>query len=126
MIARIGVAAALFAAAVPAAAQERWTLLGRPEIGGGGDRHVLAVEGAGRFSQVRLCVARQAVHFYNVKIRFRSGAERSVLLGSTLPNDHCTADINLAGLDRDISAVVFTYRASGIGPRGARVRVDAR
>lgn len=126
MIARIALAAALFASAVPAAAQERWTLLGRPEIGGGGDRHVLAVDGAGRFSQVRLCVTRQAVHFYNVNVRFRSGAERNVLIGSILPNFRCTGSISLDGSDRDISEVAFTYRASGIGPRGARVRVDAR
>lgn len=126
MIARIALAAALFPAAVPAAAQQHWTLLGRSEIGRGDERHVLAVEGAGRFSQLRLCVTRQAVHFYNVKVRFRSGAERYVLIGSTLPNYRCTPDISLAGLDRDISEIAFTYRASGIRRRGARVRVDAR
>jgi hypothetical protein len=126
-IAKWALAAAVAVAAVPAGAQrESWTFLGHREIDGGRQQQVFRVESGRRFSVVRLCVTRQAVHFREVNVHFREGGQQNFRLGFVLPNFRCTADINLRGGDRDLSELVLTYGASGIRRRGARVRMDAR
>jgi hypothetical protein len=119
--------AAVLAAGAPAAAQHPdWTVLGQRDVYRGPDRHVFDVTDATLYGEIQLCVARQAVRFLRVEIRFRGGDSQNVELNSVLPNDHCMAGINLTGAVREVSQVAVIYHAPGIRRRGVRLRLRGR
>jgi len=125
MLGKLMLAATALAVSTPAAAQ-RWVLLGERQVSDRAERDVIAVRGARRFSQVRICVARHSVAFRDVDIRFRNGGNQDVRMRSMIPADGCTGQINLRGRDRDIDRVVFNYEARSLGRRGALVRLYGR
>lgn len=126
MLSRFALAATLLAIAAPAAAQRNWTLLGQRDVNDSAERDVIAVEGARRFVQIRICVARHAVQFYDVDVRFRNGGNQDVKLRSIIAAESCTGAIDLRGGARDIAQVVFAYQARTLGRRGAHVRLYGR
>jgi hypothetical protein len=115
------------AVAAPAGAQRNWIFLGQREVNDQAERDVIRVEGARRFSQIRLCVANHAVQFYDVDVRFRNGGNQDIRLRTIIGADSCSGAINLrGGAGRDIDQVVFAYEARTLGRRGARVRLYGR
>lgn len=120
-------AAAAVAVAAPAAAQHRdWTLLGKGDVDRRADRHVFNVTDATPYDEIRICVARQAVRFHQIEIRFRDGESQNVQLNSILANDRCMGGINLPGEARGVSQVTVIYNAPGIRSRGVRMRLSGR
>lgn len=128
MLAKFTLALTALAVAAPAGAQRNWSLLGQRQVNDRAERDVIRVEGARRFSQIRLCVADHAVRFYDVDVRFRNGGNQDIRLRSIVGADSCSGAINLRGGrgGRDIDQVVFAYEARTLGRRGARVRLYGR
>ena len=113
--------------AAPAGAQRGWTLVGEREVNDRVDRDVVAVEGRRRFSQVRICVGRNRVRFYDVDIRFRNGGNQDARVRAMIRAGGCTRNIALQGRGgRDIASVAFTYEAASLGRERSHVRVFAR
>jgi len=126
-VAKLALVLTALAIAAPAVAQRNWSLLGQRHVNDQAERDVIRVEGARRFSQIRICVADRAVQFYNVDVRFRNGGNQDIRLRSIIGADSCSGAINLrGGAGRDIDQVVFTYEARTLGRRGARVRLYGR
>ena len=125
-LAKFTLALTALAISVPAGAQRNWSFLGQRHVNDRAERDVIRVEGARRFSQIRLCVADHAVRFYEVDIRFRNGGNQDIRLRTIVGADSCTGAINLRGRGRDIDQVVFRYEARTLGRRGARVRLFGR
>ena len=122
------VIAMMLAAAAPAGAQRGgWRLLGEREVSDRVDRDVIPVRGARRFNQVRICVGRQAVRFYDVDIRFRNGGNQDIAIRSLIRPGGCTRNIALTGRGgRDIISVAFTYEAASVRRARSHVRVFGR
>jgi hypothetical protein len=120
-------ALALAALAMPAPAQQGWVSLGTREVNDRVDRDTVRVEGRARFGEIRLCVSRRPVRFYDVDVRFRNGERQDVSLRALLRPGACTRTIDLKGRERDIESVSFSYEARSIGRgRRATVRVYGR
>ena len=118
----------LIATAMPAAAQRGgWVQIGEREVNDRVDRDVVAAEGRRRFTQVRICVGRHAIRFFDVDVRFRNGGNQDVPVRAVIPAGGCTRDVALAGRGgRDIATVAFTYEAASLGRERSHVRVYAR
>lgn len=119
------IAAATIAA--PAAAQRGWILVGEREVSDRVDRDVISVEGRRRFSQVRICVGRNRIRFYDIDVRFRNGGNQDVPVRAVIRAGGCTRNVVLRGRGgRDISSVAFTYEAASLGRERSHARVYAR
>ena len=118
-------AAAAILLAAPAAAQLRWIELGSREVSDRAERDVIAVPGRALYGQVRLCVERTRVRFYDVDVRFRNGGNQSLPVRALVARGACSRSLDLRGRRRDIESVTFTYEAASLGRRRARVRLLA-
>lgn len=123
LLAAVGAAAFLPA---PAAAQRGWVLLGAREVSDRVDRDVIRPRVWRPFRQVRFCVQRNVIRFYDADVRFRNGGNQDVSLRSRIPAGGCTRVIDLRGRNRGIESVAFTYEAASLGRGRAVVRVFAR
>ena len=118
---------ALALGATSAAAQRGWIQVGEREVSDRVDRDVIAVEGRRRFSQIRICVGRNRIRFYDIDVRFRNGGNQDVRIRAVVPAGGCTRNIALQGRGgRDISSVAFTYEAASLGRERSHVRLFAR
>ncbi len=112
--------------AVPAAAQPAWDQLGSREVNDRVDRDAIAAYGRQTYSEVRLCVERAPVRFYDVVVRFRNGQSQQLPVRELVGRGHCSEPLDLRGRERNIAQVAFTYEAASLGRRSARVRLLAR
>lgn len=107
--------------AAPAAA---WDLLGSRDVRDAVDRDTISLPGARRFERIRLCVYERPVHFIDVTVRFANGASQDMPVRARIRPGECTRALDLAGDDRNITAVDMVYEANtrrrGVG---AQVRL---
>jgi hypothetical protein len=114
-------------AAMPAAAEYPWRMLGQRDLNVEGDgRQVIAAPADQRFTNLRLCVSRQPILIHQMEVRFREGGSRIYQLRTTLQNQRCTADIVLSGGARELAGVTVSYNPAGLSHRGARLQLHAR
>lgn len=118
----LGVFLAAAAAASPASA---WTRVGVREVRDHTERDTIAVQGHRQFNRIKLCVARNPVHFYDLDIRFRNGGHQDVSVRERVGPGQCTRAIDLVGEDRDIVTISMVYEETSFRRRTATVRVFA-
>ncbi|MGQ0558666.1 MAG: hypothetical protein ACT4OE_03645 [Sphingosinicella sp.] len=90
--------AILFAAAAAtsaAAAETRWQTIASREVALTPVSDVIAIDGAGSHSLMRLCAAGSTVRIIDVGVRFASGERLMVPARARLDPGRCTADIAL-------------------------------
>lgn len=105
-----GAAVALFAVA-PASAQARWELLGSRQVGFQVDRETISARHEGSFVGLRICVARNAVQFRDLDVRFANGERQDLPINRLVRPGTCTPVLDLAGNQRRINEVVMRYNA---------------
>lgn len=111
-------------AATPAVA---WDMIGAREVRDRTERDTFVLPGARRFDRIKLCVYRNPVHFHDLDIRFRNGGHQDVSIRRRINPGECTRDIDLAGDDRNITAVSMVYEETSWGRRRtATVRLFAQ
>lgn len=110
-------------APVPAGA---WELIGKKNVTDRLDRDIIRKPGPRRFGQIRLCVSRNPVRFYDVDVRFANGGHQDVKIARRIAPGHCTRAIDLKGGRRDLRSVKFLYEETSLKLRRATVRLFAR
>ncbi len=125
----IALAAILTATALtPAMARPHgWLLVGSRSVSGHVDHDEIVLAGHRRYNQMKVCVSKRAVHFINVNVKYENWQDQNISIASEIAPGDCTRDIDLAGHDRDIRDIQFTYDAAGWHRRQtATVRVYVR
>ena len=123
----LAIAVAAGMAAMPAAAEYPWRMLGQRDLNVEGDgRQVIGAPADQRFSNLRLCVTRQPILIHQVEVRFLEGGSRTYQMRTTLQNQRCTADLVLSGGARALADVTVSYNPAGLSRRGARLQLHAR
>ncbi len=110
------------ATALPASAEKGWVQLGSRQVADHADRDVISGRGDGRFTKIRLCVFRRAVHFRDLDVQFANGGRQDVPLRHRIPAGGCTRVIDLKGGERNIRKVVMKYDT--IRDRGPQATVE--
>jgi len=87
----------------------RWDVIGRRNVSFHVENDTISGQGEGRFRAIRLCVARNGVHFREVEIEFRNGEERQVPVQRFIRPGECTPAFDLPGEARSIRAVHMVY-----------------
>ncbi len=119
----VAVAFSLLATTGQAAA---WDLIGSRVVTDKVDRDVIYLNGPRRFKEIRFCVFRNPVRFYDVDIRFANGGNQDIKIAKRINPGHCTRAINLRGPSRDIAHIKFIYEEASVKLRRATVRVFGR
>lgn len=121
----VALVAILGAASTPAEASS-WKLIGQKEVTDRVDRDILYAPGPRLYRQIRICVSRNPVRFYDVDIRFANFGHQDVAVRSRINAGHCTRVIDLKGGKRDIRSVKFLYEETSVRLRRATVKVFGR
>ncbi len=121
-----GLAAAAFAMAAPAAAQERgWVMIGRAQADGSSGTGTLEARQIEPFREIMICVNGAPVRFDQVGVRLRDGSSIDIRLRTRIGEGGCSRFLPLRGR-RDIAGMNFTYDAASLGGGTARVELFAR
>jgi hypothetical protein len=88
-----------------------WDRLGTRVVGFQADRDSFDLQGEGRFRALRLCVARNAVQFREVEVRFGNGEQQTLPVRHFVRAGACTPPLDFAGRDRRLRRVVMLYNA---------------
>lgn len=121
---RLTLTAALITALVPTlAAASGWVLLGSKNVRDRVDYDEIVLAGHRTFSQVKACVQRHPVRFYDIDIYFNNGGHQDVSVREQIPAGSCTRAIDLEGGQRDIARIRLVYEESSALPRTATVNV---
>lgn len=110
-------------AATPASA---WTQIGVREVRDHTERDTIAVQGPRRFDQIKLCVYRNPVHFYDLDVRYANGGHQDVSVRERINPGQCTRAIDLNGDNRNITTVSMVYEETSFRRRTATVRLFAQ
>lgn len=118
--------ASLLLVGMSAAQAQAWERLGSRTVSDKMENDSVSGVGEGRFSQIRLCVARRAVHFRDVDVVFGNGGKQDVKVRKRIGPGACTRAIDLKGNKRRVRRVVMRYETiRNKGPQ-AVVTVFAR
>jgi hypothetical protein len=112
--------------ASPATAQRGWTLIGSKTVDGARDRDVIAVRGAQRFTQIKLCTVNRPIRLNDFSVRFANGGQQDIATRSIIERGSCTRNVDLKGNRRDIQSVMLSYQRANVGFLPPLVRVYAR
>ncbi|HAH11131.1 MAG TPA: hypothetical protein DCL54_08020 [Alphaproteobacteria bacterium] len=119
----LGVLASSFAAASPALA---WTQIAERIVTDRLDPDLIVLPGPVRYSQIKLCVYRNPVRFYDLDVNFANGGKQDVQVRARINPGACTRDIDLNGADRDIVSIKLLYEETSRRRARGTVRVFAR
>lgn len=114
---------AFASAAGPAAAE--WVLVGQRQVTDRAETDTIVLGGHRQYERIRLCVARNPVHFIDLDIHFRNGGHQDASIASRINAGDCTRAIDLTGDDRDIDRIVVRYEETSRRRARAMVRVFA-
>jgi hypothetical protein len=103
-----------------------WDVIGAREVTDRYDVDAINLPGNRMFRQVKVCVDRNPVHFYDFDIFFRNGGHQDVRVRARINPGECTRDIDLNGGRRNIDRIVFKYEETSRFLGRATVRVLAR
>lgn len=101
--------ASLLLVGMSAAQAQAWERLGSRMVSDKTETDSVSGVGEGRFSQVRLCVARRAVAFRDVDVVFGNGGKQDVKIRKRIGVGECTRAIDLKGNKRRVRRVVMRY-----------------
>jgi hypothetical protein len=117
----------LLAIAIPAAAGDRWELLGKRVVNDRLDHDEIVVTAArGDWEALKLKVHRAPVRFYDMKVHYGNGAVDDIPIRAVIARGGESRVIDLRGNDRVIRKVTFTYDAKTLGRKRAEVRLFGR
>ncbi len=119
----LGVLASSFAAASPALA---WTQIAERIVTDRLDPDLIVLPGPVRYSQIKLCVYRNPVRFYDLDVNFANGGKQDVQVRARINPGACTRNIDLNGADRDIVSIKLMYEETSRRRARGTVRVFAR
>jgi hypothetical protein len=88
-----------------------WDRLGVRMVGFQVDRDAFDLTGEGRFRAIRLCVARNAVHFRDVEVHYGNGERQDLPVRRFIRAGACTPSLDFTGRERRVRRVVMTYNA---------------
>lgn len=86
-----------------------WGRLGTRLVGFQVDRDAFDLTGEGRFRALRLCVARNAVQFQRVAVRYGNGERQELPVSHFIRPGECTPALDLDGRARRLRRVVMVY-----------------
>lgn len=107
----------------PAAAE--WVMVGQRQVSDRAETDTIVLGGHRQFERIRLCVARNPVHFIDLDIHYRNGGRQDASIASRINPGGCTRAIDLSGEDRDIASIVVRYEETSRRRARATVRVFA-
>jgi hypothetical protein len=87
----------------------RWDTIGVRNVGFHIDRDTVSGQGEGRFVAIRLCIARNAVHFRDLKVTFGNGQVQDIPVQSRIRPGNCTPALDLMGGARRIREIAMLY-----------------
>lgn len=119
-----GLAAILMAA--PAAAQSGWSMIGQRDVGPEADHDTITVRVEEQHQQLMFCTERHAIRLLDGVIHYRDGRTQNVRVRTRLEADRCGRSIELAGRNKDVASMDFTYEVASLGGAQARVQLYAR
>lgn len=123
----VALAAAGFFAALNASPASAWDSIGSRVVTDRVDRDIIHAPGPKRYRQIKICVNRNPVHFYDVDVRFANGGRQDVKIAKRINAGYCTRAINLKGpARRNIRYVKFIYEETSFKLRRATVRLFGR
>lgn len=97
------------------------------KVGDRFDRDVIALPGRRRFSEIKLCVRRRAVEFYDLDVTFANGGVQDIGIRRVIYPGECTRNIQLRGRNpRNLEHIILKYTALRKQGRQPRVAVYAR
>lgn len=109
----------------PASAKQSWRVIAEQTVGKNGDSDIVRIVGRERYSQVRLCVTRRAMHLNDFSVQFGNGKRQSLSLKANFRPGQCSRAIDLKGERRNIETVMLNYRRLP-GDGAPLVRIQAR
>lgn len=104
----------LTAAAAPAFA---WVEVARRVVTDGMDVDVVSLPGWRRYDEIKLCVKRHPVRFYDLDVNFANGGHQDIEVRDRINPGGCTRNIDLRGYDRDIASIKLKYEETSWGRR---------
>ena len=107
-------ALSLTAAASPAMA---WTEVARRIVADRMDVDVVDLPGWRRYDEIKLCVLRHPVKFYDLDVNFANGGHQDIEVRDRINPGDCTRNIDLRGYDRDITSIKLKYEETSWGRR---------
>ncbi len=110
-------------APVPAVA---WELIGKKNVTDRLDHDIMYKPGPRRFGQIRHCVSRNTVRFYDADVRVANGGRQDVKIARRIELGHRTRATVLKSGRRDLRSVKFLYEETSMTLRRATVRIFAR
>lgn len=116
----LGIAATPIALALPETAEAaQWVKLGTRRVNGAVDVDRIQVgQGAGTFRSLRVRVRGNALRLFDLTVRYGNGQEDHIPVRALIPQGGQTRALDLAGGNRFIRYVQFTYGRipNGQGP----------
>lgn len=103
-----------------------WELIGTKNVTDRVDFDILRAPGPRLYKQIRICVSRNPVHFYDVDVRFTNFGHQDVKIAKRINAGHCTRVIDLKGGRRNINYVKFLYEETSLKLRRATVSLYGR
>ena len=117
----------LLALSIPAAAGDRWELLGQRVVDDRLDHDEIVVTAArGDWVALKLRVQKAPVRFHDMKVHYGNGAVDDVSIRRVIPEGGESRVIDLRGNDRIIRKVTFTYDAKSLGRKPAEILLFGR
>lgn len=110
----LAAAVSLSALASPAFA---WTEVARRVVTDRMDVDVVALPGWARYDEIKLCVLRHPVKFYDLDVNFANGGHQDIEVRDRINPGGCTRNIDLRGYDRDITSIKLKYEETSWGRR---------
>ena len=89
-----------------------WDELGTRDVRDAVDRDSISLPGKRRFDRIKLCAYQRPVHLIDLKVRFANGGTQDVAVRGRIRPGDCTRAIELAGDDRNITAIDMIYEAN--------------
>ncbi len=103
-----------------------WDIIGSKVVTDRIDHDVIHAKGPRRFKQIKICVFRNPVHFYDVDVHFANNGHQDIKVAKRINPGHCTRVIDLKGPKRNIRTISFLYEETSMKLRRATVRVLGR
>lgn len=100
-----------------------WTELAVRDVADRTDHDAISLPGNRHFDHIKLCVYRNPIRFYDLRIDYRNGGSQDANVRARINPGQCTRAIDLNGGERNIDRISMTYEETSWRHRTATVRV---
>ena len=116
----MALASFIFSGTLPAATQDNeWELLGEKLVSKHAERDTINALDEGVFAEIKLCVERRAVHFYDLDVIFGNGGHQDLQIRRLIGPGECTRAIDIRGDERIIAEIIMKYKTVSAYGTGA-------